>query len=102
LSLVSVMNAFSLDFPWYTPFVLQAMIAIFVVTPVTPGLVGQFHFPIIACLIMVIPEVTLPEVKAVALVAHFVVLIPIAVMGAGSLFLERMSFFELTRQSVFK
>jgi len=81
-----VLTAFSIDFPWFTPFLVLAMVAVFISVPVTPGVVGQYHIPIVACLLLAIPGMEPSEAKAVAIVAHILCLIPIAVLGVFCLF----------------
>lgn len=96
LSLACVLKAFTLDFPWNTPFVMLAMVAISVSAPVTPGLVGQFHIPIVACVVMMVPEATVAQAKAVALLAHLVTIFPIAILGIFCMLLERKSIAGIT------
>ena len=97
-STASIMTAFGIDFPWFTPFVMVTMIAVFISVPIAPGMVGQYHIAIITCLLLVIPETDTAQAKAVAIVAHVLSLIPIAALGIFCLVRERLSFVELTRQ----
>ena len=98
LSTTALLSAFRIDFPWFTPFLMLAMVAVFIIVPVTPGVVGQFHIPIVACLLLVIPGMESDKAKAVAIVAHVLSLAPIVALGIFCLFWERLSFFGLLRQ----
>jgi uncharacterized protein (TIRG00374 family) len=100
LSLSAGLRAFGIAFPWYAPFVVQAMIVMFVVVPLTPGLIGQFHLAVVAGLLMAVPGVTIPQAKAVALVTHLVSLVPIVGLGVGCLLLERLSLLDVRPSAV--
>jgi uncharacterized protein (TIRG00374 family) len=99
-SLMVIMIAFSLDVPWYTPLLMQAMIVTFILVPLTPGLIGQFHIAVVAALLIAAPQVTMAEAKATALISHFLALATIAGLGGFCLFWERLSISEITRESV--
>ena len=96
-AIAAVLHSFGLGFSWRTPFLMQAMIALFVIVPLAPGLVGQFHLAVLACLLMALPAVSLDEARAVALVMHLVAVVPIAVLGGASLALERLGLEDLVR-----
>lgn len=97
LSAAAVLHAFNIDFPWGTPFLMIAMIAVFISFPVAPGAVGQYHIAVVACLLSILPETNLDEAKAIAIVAHGLSLVPIAFLGIFCLLRERLSFPNLTR-----
>ncbi len=97
LSLASGMQALHVTFPWNAPFLMQAMIGLFVIVPLTPGLVGQFHLPIVAALAIAAPGVASTEAKAVALVAHVIMLVPVVIFGVLGLATERLTIREVAR-----
>ena len=100
IALTSCLRAFDIHVPWYGPFVLQLLLAIFISPPGAPGFVGQFHFPIVIGLVMVAPDVDVSKAKALAIVAHLLNLIPVYAIGLFCLFWERFGFVELTRESL--
>jgi uncharacterized membrane protein YbhN (UPF0104 family) len=100
LSVTALMTAFRIDFPWFTPFLMLAMIAVFIIVPVTPGVIGQYHIPVVACLLMVVPGMESDRAKAFAIVAHVLSLGPIVALGIFCLFWERLSFFDLIRRGI--
>jgi hypothetical protein len=100
LSYVTFMRAFSLDFPWYAPFVVQCVLALFVSAPGVPGMLGQFHIPIVGGLLMTVPDITLPDAVAFAIVAHVSNMIPITILGLYSLYREGFGFFELSKEGI--
>ncbi len=95
LSLAALLNAFHLDFPWYAPLLMLSILGVFTSVTVTPGLVGQYHIPVVASLMMVIPSMDSDEAKAVAIVAHLVALIPPAALGIFSMFREQLRITDL-------
>jgi glycosyltransferase 2 family protein len=97
-SLYCLMMAFDMEFEWYAPFVVQAMLAFFVGAPGTPGMLGQFHLPLVGGLLMVSPETTIPTAVAFAIVAHLVNLIPIFILGVYSFFSLGMGFAEIAHE----
>ena len=91
LSLSALLRAFRLDLPWFTPFLMLAILAVFTSVTVTPGLVGQYHLPVVASLLMIDPRMDADEARAVAIVAHLVAVLPIAALGAFAMVRERLS-----------
>lgn len=87
--------AFHIDFPWYTPVVMQAILSIFIAAPNTPGFVGQFHIPIVLALVMTVPGVDVSSAKAYAIVAHLLQFPPIIAFGVWSLMREHMGLLKL-------
>lgn len=94
------MNAFDLDWPWYAPFVVQTVLAFFVSAPGVPGMLGQFHIPIVGGLLMTVPDVSLPDAVALAIVAHMSNMIPILILGLYSLYREGFGIGELSGAGV--
>ncbi|MCL4695010.1 MAG: flippase-like domain-containing protein [Candidatus Hydrogenedentes bacterium] len=100
LSYTFLMEAFEMDWPWYAPFVVQTVLAFFVSAPGVPGMLGQFHIPIVGGLLMTVPNVTLPDAVALAIVAHVSNMIPILILGLYSLYREGFGFGELSGSAV--
>lgn len=100
--LACYIKAFGLHGPWYAAFVIQAFLAFGVSVPAAPGIgmLVNFSYPIVAAMLVVIPNVTLADATALALVAYVTNLIPIIVLGIFCLHMEGLSFFELSRESV--
>lgn len=96
--LLSMMQAFNLAWPWYAPFVCQTLLAICMAIPVVPGLLGQFHLPIIIGIVTTIPKTPLSEAQALAWGAYFLNIVPIALSGIICLYLENVGLFELRRE----
>ena len=95
LSLATLLKAFNVEFPWYGPFLMLAMLGVFTAVTVTPGLVGQYHIPVIASLLMLQPEMNVNEAKAVAIVSHLVALLPPVVLGVYSMLSEKLHIHDL-------
>lgn len=93
-----VFTAFGLDWPWYTPFVMQALLAVFIGAPTAPGMVGQFHLPIVISLVMVIPAIPTDEAKALAIVFHLINLVAVFILGIYALLREDLRLTELNPQ----
>jgi len=92
------LSAFGIDYPWYTPVVMQAILSIFIAAPNTPGFVGQFHVPIVLALVMTIPAIDVDTAKAYAIVAHILQFPPIVTFGIWSLVREQMGLLQLQRE----
>lgn len=95
VSMVCLLEAFHIDYPWYTPFVIQAILAVFIAAPNTPGFVGQFHVPIVLALVMTIPSMDTDTAKAYAIVFHLMQLPPIGILGVYCLMREQMGLLQL-------
>lgn len=102
LALGSVCNleAFHVDYPWFMPFLMTAFIAVFTSIPGPPGRLGQFHLPLVVCLVMVIPNIDVDHAKAFAIVAHLLGLLPVIVVGVYCLAREQFNLFAVVRDSV--
>ncbi len=88
-SLSCLTKAFGVEAPWYVPFVMQTMIALFVTAPVAPGLLGQFHLAVIAALLISVPGIDLTQARATAIGIHASTVLPVAALGLLCLVLER-------------
>jgi len=97
--LAMLLTAFAVDFPWYGPFLMLAMIAAGVALPVAPGVVGQYHLMAVAGLLMVAPGLDPDRAKAVAIVAHLATLAPIAGLGLYCLWRERLGLADVVRRA---
>ena len=95
LSMICLFKAFHLDYPWYTPFVMQALLAVAISVPNAPGFVGQFHVPIVLALVMTIPTVGADTAKAYAIVLHLMQLPPVFILGIYCLMREQMGLLQL-------
>jgi glycosyltransferase 2 family protein len=96
---VTLMNAFEIHYPWYTPLVMEMLLAVAISVPGPPGFIGQFQVPIIVTLVMLVPGIEDSKAKAMAIVAHVANLIPVTVIGVFCLVREQFGFVELTRES---
>ena len=90
--------AFHVDFPWYTPFVMNALLAIAISLPNAPGFVGQFHIPLVLGLVMTIPGIDVSNAKAFAIVMHLWQLPPVVIFGVWCLLRENMNLVQLQRE----
>jgi uncharacterized membrane protein YbhN (UPF0104 family) len=98
LGLALALMAFGIEFPWYTPFVMQAIISIAIAAPNTPGFVGPFHIAIVLSLVMTVPNIDVNVAKAYAIIAHLWQFPAILIFGFGCLFRDNMNLFELQRE----
>jgi glycosyltransferase 2 family protein len=94
-AMAAVCQAFHLNWPWYTPFLLQAAIALSISIPGAPGFIGQYHVPIIAVLMMIIPSITLDASYAIAWVVYLMNLFLVVMLGLYSLRIEGFRIMEL-------
>jgi len=99
LSTVCVMNAFGLEYPWYGPLVVQALVAVGIGVPISPGFVGQYQVSVMMGLILAVPGISYEQALAVGLVVHALNFIPVVIAGAGCLMLENMSLVALRRDT---
>ena len=98
LSIIAILaRAFHIDCPWYTPFVTELLVAGAISLPISPGLIGQFHLPIVIAFMMVVPGMDISKAVAFAWVLYLVNLIPVVVLGGISMFWEGFGLVELTR-----
>ncbi len=99
LCMVSAMFAFHMDFPWYTPFVMEVLLAVFISVPGPPGFLGQFQYPIVIALMRLVPDMTPAKALTFSMVVYVINLVPIVAIGVFCLSWEKFTFFELTRES---
>jgi hypothetical protein len=90
--------AFRIDFAWYTPFVMNALLAVFISAPNTPGFVGQFHIPLVLGLVMTVPGIDVDAAKAFAIAMHLWQLPPVIIFGVWCLLRENLNLFQLQRE----
>jgi len=95
LSLDWMLRAFDFAYPWYAAIVIQALVIVFVIVPLTPAMIGQYHLPVMLGLLVIVPDAALPEVRAFALVAHVMGLIPIYALGIYCLVTSPVTLREL-------
>lgn len=98
IMLVAMIKAFHIECPWYTAFVMQAILSIFIAAPGAPGFIGQFHVPIVITLVMLAPDIDINEAKAVAILIHLIQLPPIAILGVYFLATEGVGLRELRNE----
>ena len=98
-ALAAILAAFGVDFPWHAPFLVLALIAAAIAIPVAPGVVGQYHLPAVAGLLMAVPELSPDRAKAVAIVGHLSTLAPIAGLGLWCLWRERLGLSDVLRRA---
>ena len=94
----AMFEAFRLDYPWYAPFVMMAILNVFIAVPGAPGFVGQFHVPIVITLVMLIAGIDVDLAKAVAIIAHLAQLPPIGILGIYSLATSGMGLLQLNKE----
>jgi uncharacterized protein (TIRG00374 family) len=90
--------AFNIECPWYTAIVMEMLLAVAISVPGPPGFIGQFHAPIVICLV-ILSTADDPTAKAFAILTHIINLVPIAVIGFFCIITERFSVTELAHES---
>lgn len=90
----ALLQAFSLNGPWYTVFVLQTLLALVISLPVTPGVLGQFQLPIIAAILMFVPKASQADAMAASLTAYVLNIGVVYLTGFACLALERRRLFQ--------
>ncbi|GMW02449.1 MAG: hypothetical protein AMXMBFR84_35850 [Candidatus Hydrogenedentota bacterium] len=88
LALYFTLNAFHISYPWYGPFVIQSLLALAVSAPIAPGMLGQFHLPLVAGIIIVSPDTPITDATALAIVTHLTNLFPVIILGILSIMME--------------
>lgn len=94
----ATLKAFGIDAPWYTPFVMQSILSVFIAVPGAPGFVGQFHVPIVITLVMIIPDMNVDEAKAFAIINHLIQLPPVFILGIYFLITDDFSITALASE----
>ncbi|HOE65350.1 MAG TPA: lysylphosphatidylglycerol synthase transmembrane domain-containing protein [Candidatus Hydrogenedentes bacterium] len=93
MGIYCLMRAFAFEGPWYAVFVMQALLALAVSLPLTPGLIGQFQIPIIITLLWLTPNVSAPQALAASFVCYAINLILIIATGIVCVCIERRRLF---------
>lgn len=84
-----VIQAFGLGWPWYTAYVVTSTLSIAIALPGAPGFIGQFHFGIVAGLILCHSGVDYNAAKAAGIAAHLINVVCVAVVGLYFLYREQ-------------
>jgi uncharacterized protein (TIRG00374 family) len=95
----AMFEAFSLDYPWYAPFVLLSFLSVVIALPGAPGFIGQFHIAIAASLTILIPTIDKDTLAALVNLAYFANLLPVILVGVYCLNREQFKLLELQRES---
>jgi hypothetical protein len=94
-----ILLAFHLTPPWYAPFVILALLAVAISMPGPPGFVGQFHAAMLVGILITMPNADVDVVRALAIVAHLINLVTVAIAGVYCLYREQFGLIELSRES---
>ncbi len=94
----ATLKAFHIDAPWYTPFVMQSILSVFIAVPGAPGFVGQFHVPIVITLVMVVSGMNIDQAKAFAIINHLIQLPPVIILGVYFLITDDFSITSLASE----
>jgi uncharacterized membrane protein YbhN (UPF0104 family) len=92
-------EAFAIDAPWHTVFVMVGFLAVAISLPSAPGGFGLFQLAIVASFAVLSVDIAPTKVLALSLVAHVINLVPIAVSGLYCLYRENLSLVSVTRES---
>lgn len=98
--LVILFHAFHIDPPWYTSFVLLSLLSVAIAAPGTPGLVGQYHVPLVLGLAMIVPAMSVDHARAFAIIAHLNNLPPIILTAAYVAATEHLGILQLGREGL--
>lgn len=85
-------KAFHADVPWYGGFLMQALVAVGTGIPGAPGLIGQYHIPIVVAILMV-SAMPVADAKALAMVSYGVEMFLVLSAGLICLFADRRRLF---------
>jgi len=91
------LDAFRLNdqLPFYTSFVIIALIAVAVAPPSAPGFIGIFH---LACKMgLMIFDVSEDEAVSYAIIVHLINIVPVTLLGLFFLWRENMTLSELSK-----
>lgn len=94
----AMFKAFNMDVPWYTAFVMQSILSVFIAVPGAPGFVGQFHVPVVITLVMITPGMNVDEAKAFAIINHLMQLPPVLILGIYFLITDDFSITALASE----
>jgi glycosyltransferase 2 family protein len=95
LSVFCFLKAFHIECPWYALFVIQTFVALAVSLPAAPGFIGQFHFAVVASLLLAAPSANATDAKALAITAHLLNMAPVLIAGLFCWFLEDLTLGDL-------
>jgi uncharacterized membrane protein YbhN (UPF0104 family) len=84
-----VIQAFGLGWPWYTAYVVTSTLSIAIALPGAPGFIGQFHFGIVAGLILCHSGVDYNAAKAAGIAAHLINVVCVAAVGLYFMYREQ-------------
>ncbi len=98
LTNVCAFQALHLDVPWYTTFVTLSLVAVFISLPGPPGFIGPFHAGVAGSLLLANPDLDMDLARAMAIVGHFINLIPVVVVGVWCLSTEKLSLRQLQEE----
>lgn len=91
----SVMMAFGIECPWYAPFLVTSTVAIAVAAPIAPGFVGQFQAGIVIGVAISVPGYSYADTAAMAIAAHVITLVHVAIAGVFCLIWEDLRVREI-------
>lgn len=94
-----ILMAFDLAGSWYTTFVVLSSLAVVQSAPGAPGFVGQFHFGVVVGVLLVSPQTDPNHAKAMAIMAHALTVLPVAVVGFYCLAKENIGLLEISREA---
>lgn len=94
----AIVLAFGLSAPWYSAFVILALLSIAITLPGAPGFIGQFHIGIILPLVLVVPNIEKDVASAVAILSHLVNLGAVVLVGLYSLQQEHLGLLALQQE----
>ena len=100
LAIYPMLRAFptEIQWPWYTPVVVLAVVCVGIMIPAAPGFVGTFHAFCVAALLLCAP-VDFETAVAFSVVYHAANMIVLVVVGVICLSMENMSFMEAARSA---
>jgi hypothetical protein len=92
-------KAFHGDVPWYGAFLMQALVAVGTGIPGPPGLIGQYHIPVVVAVLMV-SSMPVADAKALAMVSYGVELTLIVMAGLICLLIDWRRLFGSGRNTL--
>ena len=100
LAIYPILHAFPGDvqWPWYTPLVVLAVVCVGLMIPASPGFVGTFHAFCVAALLLCAP-VDFDSAVAFSVVYHAASMIALVAVGVICLWVENLSFAEVARRA---
>ena len=99
LAYYCVIMAFGIVLPWYASFVIMSLMSVAISIPGPPGFIGPFHMAVVGGVLLLDPQADLDVAMAAAIMAHFINLLPIVLLGVYSMYREKFGFLELQRDS---